>query len=140
MSRLNTIEIGGHKIELFFSTWAMLKLGEMVGGDISELGEWLQGCESGQLMERLSKILSLLANAAVMKRNADIDLGLEQGEKKPMFPEEYFIYTANTADIMEYKNEIFSTIGMGMNYVVPEGVEIETKDPDLAELEREKDQ
>lgn len=138
MSRVNIIEVGGRKVELFLSTWATAKLKEMIGGDISKLSEWLSDGDFSDVLVRFSKVLALLANAAIMKRNADIAAGLEQGEKQQMFPEDYFIYTMNAADIMEYRDEIYATIGMGLNFEVPEGVEIEEKDPDLAELEKEK--
>ena len=47
---------------------------------------------------------------------------------------------ANAADITSYQNEIFSTLNMGMNYTIPDGIEVKEKDIDLEELEREKNQ
>lgn len=140
MSRINVIEIGGHKVELFFSTWAMIKLSEMSGGSIENIGDWLSAGNTEQLMEKFNKVIVLLANAAIMKRNADISLGLEQGEKKELYSEDYFLYVSNAADIMEHRDAIFKAMSMGIDYEIPEGVEIEQKDPDLAEIEKEKKQ
>ena len=140
MSRSSFIEINGHKIELFLSTWGMSRICEMIGGELSELSVWLGECSSVERVERFSKILAILANGAIMQKNTDIEYGFEQGEKRPLFKEDFFIYAANAADIAKYQEEIFTAISMGLNYTVPEGVEVEAKDPDLAELEREKNQ
>lgn len=141
-SRINVIEIDGRKIELFFSTWAMLKVEELAGGDLSKLGEYLDNENLGtaKVMERMSRILAVLANAAIIKRNTDIALGLEEGEKCLQYPEDYFVLTANAGDITRYQKEIYTTLNMGMGYVVPDGVEVAERDLDLEELEREKNQ
>lgn len=139
MSRSKFIEVDGKKYELFFSTRTLIKISERVGGDIDSIGKWLS--ESGntvEILSRFSVILADLANGAVIKNNADIALGLEQGEKKPLYPDDYFIDILNASDIMNYKEEIFETLNMGMDYEIPEDVEVQEKDPDLAELEREK--
>ena len=147
MSRAKIIEVDGRKHELFFSTWALLHISERVGGDINDLGKWLSGDpdESGnygintaEALSRFSVILADLANGAVIKHNADIDLGLEQGDKKPLYPDDYFINILNVSDILTYREEIFAAMNMGTNYEIPEGVEVQEKDPDLLEIEREK--
>ena len=139
MSRSKFIEVDGKKYELFFSTRTLIKISERVGGDINSIGKWLS--ESGntaEILSRFSVILADLANGAVIKNNADIALSLEQGEKKPLYPDDYFIDILNVSDILTYKEEIFEALNMGTDYEIPEGVEIQEKDPDLAELEREK--
>ncbi len=139
MSRSKIIEIDGKKIELFFSTWAFMHMSERIGGDISGLGEWLNsGGNTAETLARFSYILADLANGAVIKHNADISLGLEQGDKKPLFPEDYFISVLNVSDILTYRGEIFAALNLGSDYEIPEGVELTEKDPDLAEIEREK--
>lgn len=147
MSRSKIIEVDGRKHELFFSTWALLHISERVGGDINDLGKWLSGDldESGnngmntaETLSRFSIILADLANGAVIKHNADIALGLEQGDKKTLYPDDYFINILNVSDILTYRGEIFEALNMGTDYEVPEGVKVQEKDPDLAEMEREK--
>lgn len=152
MSRSKIIEVDGREHELFFSTWALLHISERVGGDINDLGKWLGGGsdESGdkessnkggntaETLSRFSVILADLANGAVIKHNADIALGLEQGDKKPLYPDDYFINILNVSDILTYREEIFEALNLGTDYEVPEGVEVQEKDPDLAEMEREK--
>ena len=139
MSRSKVIEIDGKEIELFFSTWALMHISERVGGDINTIGKWLDdGKGTAGTLERFSYILADLANGAVIKHNADIALGLEQGDKKPLFPDDYFINILNVSDILTYKKEIFEALNMGTDYEIPDDVELEEKDPDLAEIEREK--
>lgn len=156
MSRSKFIEVDGKKYELFFSTRTLIKISERVGGDINNLGSWIGGADTNtesekgnggnstsdgntaEMLSRFSVILADLANGAVIKNNAGIALGLEQGEKKPLYPDDYFIDILNVSDILTYKEEIFEALNMGTNYEIPEGVEVEEKDPDLAELEREK--
>jgi hypothetical protein len=139
MSRSKIIAIDGKKIELFFSTWALMHISERAGGDISTLGTWLDnGKNIAETLARFSYILADLANGAVIKHNADISLGLEQGDKKPLFPDDYFINILNVSDIMTYREEIFAALNLGADYEIPEDVELTEKDPDLAEIEREK--
>lgn len=139
MSRSKVIEIDEKKIELFFSTWTLMHISERVGGDIGGLGEWLnKGGNTAEMLARFSYILADLANGAVIKHNADISLGLEQGDKKPLFPDDYFINILNVSDIMTYREEIFAALNLGSEYEIPDGVELTEKDPDLAEIEREK--
>lgn len=142
MSRSKIIEVDGKKYELFFSTRTLIKISERVGGDLNNLGNWIGGEESGgntaEMLTRFSFILADLANGAVIKHNADIVLGLEQGEKKPLYPDDYFIDILNVSDILTYRDEIFEALNLGTDYEIPEGVELTEKDPDLAELEREK--
>ena len=139
MSRSKVIEIDGKEIELFFSTWALMHISERVGGDINTIGKWLDdGKGTAGTLERFSYMLADLANGAVIKHNADISLGLEQGDKKPLFPDDYFINILNVSDILTYRAEIFGALNLGSDYEVPDGVELTEKDPDLAEIEREK--
>ncbi|MBD5145639.1 MAG: hypothetical protein HDT21_07020 [Ruminococcus sp.] len=139
MSRSKVIEIDEKKIELFFSTWALMHISERVGGDINTIGTWLDdGKDTAGMLERFSYILADLANGAVIKHNADIALGLEQGDKKPLFPDDYFINILNVSDILTYRAEIFGALNLGSDYEIPDGVELTEKDPDLAEIEREK--
>lgn len=139
MSRSKVIEIDEKKIELFFSTWTLMHISERAGGDIGGLGEWLnKGGNTAEMLARFSYILADLANGAVIKHNADISLGLEQGDKKPLFPDDYFINILNVSDIMTYREEIFAALNLGSEYEIPDGVELTEKDPDLAEIEREK--
>lgn len=151
MSRSKIIEVDGKEYELFFSTRTLIKISERVGGDINKLGEWIGGADSkkgkgdrseggntAEMLSRFSYILADLANGAVIKNNADIALGLEQGEKKPLYPDDYFIDILNVSDILTYRQEIFAALNMGTDYEIPEGVEIQEKDADLAEMEQEK--
>lgn len=139
MSRSKIIEVDGKKFELFFSTWALLHISERVGGDINDLGNWIGGSGStSEMLSRFSVVLADLANGAVIKHNADIALDLEQGEKKPLFPDDYFINILNVSDILTYREAIFAALNLGTDHEIPEGVEVQEKDPDLAEMEREK--
>lgn len=138
MSRSNVIEIDGKEYELYFSTWALLRISDRCGGDIEKLGDWLGKGKTGEMLSKYNAVITDLANGAVTKHNTDIVFGFEQGEKKELFPDDYFINVMQVSDIMKYREEIFRTLNMGTDYEIPEGVEVQEKDPELAELEREK--
>ncbi len=137
MSRSSVIEIDGKKYEMYLSTWAMLKIAKRCGGDISKLSEWLNDENSVEQMRKIGIVISDLANGAVVKRNCEVSLDLEQGKEKPLYPEDYFVNIMQPSDIARYQAEIYGTLSMGMSYEAPEGVEIEEKDIDLMEIEQE---
>lgn len=132
------IAVGGRDVELFFSTRAMINISDRCGGDISDLGGWLTEGGTTDKMSKIGIVISDLANGAIIKHNADIALGLEDGQKRPLYPDNYFIDVLNPGEFMEYKEKIFEALGMGYTFEIPDGITIEEKDADLAEIEAEK--
>lgn len=138
MSRSKIININGREYELYFSTWAMRKMSEAIGGDISYVGEWLNTGDVCESLERYGQIIAILINGGIAKHNADVDFGLCEGDKKPFISAEYINCVLNAGDLLMYKDEIFAAMNMGTEFTVPDGVEIAEKDYDLMEIEREK--
>ena len=131
------INLRGKEIELYYSTKAMLDL-EKRCGDTKSIGDWLseEGASTGETLAKFAGILTDLANGAVFKHNAEIALGLIDGEKRKFYDDETFFSLLTPADLLTAKETIFSVINDGMNYETPEG--IPEPDPELAEVESEK--
>ena len=136
--RTTIIEVGDRGVELFFSTRAMINISERSGGDISDLGGWLTEGSTSDKMGKIGVVIADLANGAIIKHNADIALGVEDGQKRPLYPDEYFIDVLNPGDFLKYKDKIFEALNLGQDFEVPENIVIEEKDADLAEIEAEK--
>lgn len=131
------INLGNKKIELYYSTKAMLDL-EKRCGDTKSIGDWLsdKGASTGETLAKFAGILTDLANGAVFKHNAEIALGMVDGEKQKFYDETTIASLLTPADLITAKETIFGVINDGMSYETPEG--IPEPDPDLAEVESEK--
>lgn len=150
---MRTVEtkINGRSVELYYSTRAMVKISERCGGDISKLGEYLNAddaaiynadgektANTAKQLERLALVFGDLANGAVIKRNADIALGLETGEKVMLFPDGYFVDVIAPAEIGEISTKIFEVMAVGSEFELPDGVKVEEMDADLKEINETK--
>lgn len=134
--KAQTIMLSGKEIELYCSTKAMLDI-EKRCGEISDLNKWLEAdATTGAKLARVAEILTDLANGAIYKHNADISLGLIDGEKKRFLTDDTLISIITPADLIKAKDALYSAINKGMKYEVPEG--LPEPDPDLAEVESEK--
>lgn len=130
------IELNGRKIELYYSTKAMLDV-EKRCGDTNKLNEWLkEDGTTAQILSRLSGILTDLANGAVFKHNSEVALGLTDEPKKKFVDDELMLSLLTPADLIKAKEAIYAAINDGMSFEVPEG--IPEPDPDLADVESEK--
>lgn len=130
------IKLGSKDIELYYSTKAMLDI-EKRCGDTKNIGEWLavEG-STGETLAKFAGILTDLANGAVFKHNAEVSLGMIDGEKQKFYDETTISALLTPADLITAKETIFGVINDGMSYETPEG--IPEPDPDLAEVESEK--
>ena len=131
------IKLGNYEIELFYSTKAMLDL-EKRCGDTKSIGDWLseEEASTGETLAKFAGIITDLANGAVFKHNAEIALGMVDGEKQKFYDETTIASLLTPADLIKAKETIFGAINDGMSYETPEG--IPEPDPDLAEVESEK--
>ena len=130
------INLRGKEIELYYSTKAMIDI-EKRCGETSDLGNWLaEKSTTGGTLAKIAGLLTDLANGAVFKHNAEIALGMIDGEKRKFYDDETFFSLLTPADLLMAKETIFSVINDGMSYETPEG--IPEPDPDLAEVESEK--
>lgn len=134
-----SIKIGQREIELYFSTRTLIKISDRCGGDMSSLQNWLSDGTTGDKLEKISNIITDLANGAVIKQNANISLGLEQGSMHPLYADGYFADVLNPAELLEYQSVIYEALGMGYSFETPDNVQVEEYDADLAEIEASKE-
>ncbi len=135
---MNTINVGGHEIELYFNMKAMNDIADLCGGDVSKLGEKFAELEEMQVCSLLCKVLCALANGAVVKKNCDISLGLSTGEKMQEFTPDFFEINLDFSKSTELVETLFTTINGGGQYTIPDNVQTVEKDIDLEEIEAEK--
>lgn len=134
--RTREIELNGRKIELYYSTKAMLDI-EKRCGNIAELNDWMKGDGTvSQILIRLSGVLTDLANGAIFKHNSEVALGLIDEPKKKFVDDDLMLSLLTPTDLITAKNAIYAAINDGMSFEVPEG--IPEPDPDLADVESEK--
>ena len=137
---MNKITLNGREIELLFSVKATIAISERCDGDIANISEIMEKNTTNQNLELMCGILCDLANGAVTAHNANITLGLEEGEKRPEFPVEYFIAVVTADDFSKVTEAALETMGIGSEFTVPDNVKTEEKDIDLAEIEAEKNE
>ena len=136
---MNTINVGGHEIELYFNIKAMNTIADLCGGDVSKLGEKFAELEELQVCNLLCNVLCALANGAVAKKNCDISLGLSNGEKMQEFTPEFFEVNLDFSKGAELVDTLFTVINGGSQYTIPDNVQTVEKDIDLKEIEAEKE-
>lgn len=136
---MNIINVGGHKIELYFNMKAMNDIADLCGGDISKLGEKFEELDELQSCSLLCNVLCALANGAVAKKNCDISLGLSTGEKIQEFTSEFFEMNLDFSKGAELVETLFTVINGGSQYTVPDNVQTVERDIDLEEIEAEKE-
>lgn len=132
---MNKVNLGGIEVELYFNVKAMMSIAERCGGDISDIGEWMSGGSTVDTLEKVSQLVTDLANGAVFKHNSEIALGISDGEKKPFLCAEDVMALVDIASISELKSTIFDTIAGGSKFEVPESIKLQEKDEDLEEIE-----
>lgn len=138
MSRSRFITLNGHKFEMYYSTWAMRQLTELVGGDLMNIGEWLSEGAQCDIIEKYSQVITILINGGIAKSNADIEFGFAEGQKKPFIKTQYIMMVISAGELLEYQADIFGALNGGNDFEIPENVKISETDIDLAEIENEK--
>lgn len=138
----NFIEINGKKIELIYTTWASKKLGEV--SEKANPLEWFNipeeenKADAGrELFRRTCIALEILANAAVIKNNTYISLGMSNGERREMYPEGIFENILTVVETAEMVKVMMNTIMKGSAFEVPPEFALEV-DEDYLEIEAEK--
>jgi len=130
-----TVEIGGNEFEICYNTKAMTEL-EKICDNLSNVGEWLN--DSGTDSEKFKKIcnvITILINGAVFRHNAEIAIGLAEGEKKPSIEYEDLMCIITPAEALKVAENVFKCINESISFKAPDG---EETDPDLLETESEK--
>jgi len=137
-----TITISGKKFELFCSTKTIMDIEKRTGVPFAQISNWLAADADDdkvdilQVLRKIGGILTDLINGGIFRSNCEIDLGLQQGEKKPYFTDAMIEGILSFADITKYREKIYEAFNAGIAIDVPEGVP--AQDPDLADVESEK--
>lgn len=132
---MTVIGIREIEFELYYNTKAMIDISAHCNG-IENLAEWLGVDEPASRIERICIMLADLINGGIFKHNAEIELGVKQGEKKKFINSETIMSLVNPAQMAQYELSIYEALNAGMHFEKPDGLEEE--DPDLAEVESEK--
>lgn len=137
------MKLGKLDIELFYSVKAMMDIQELVGGgDLKKISEWINAediSETEQII-RIVKIITILANAKVIRDNQEIALGLADGEKKALYSDELFQNYIGIADLEPLIREIAVCLGIDAEISVPDNIKMQEEDETLAEIEELKNQ
>lgn len=137
------MKLGKLDIELFYSVKAMMDIQELVGGgDLKKLFEWINAediSETEQII-RIVKIITILANAKVIRDNQEIALGLADGEKKSLYSDELFQNYIGITDLEPLIREIAVCLGADAEISVPDNIKMQEEDETLAEIEELKNQ
>lgn len=137
------MKLGKLDIELFYSVKAMMDIQELVGGgDLKKISEWINAediSETEQII-RIVKIITILANAKVIRDNQEITLGLADGEKKSLYSDELFQNYIGIADLEPLIREIAVCLGADAEISVPDNIKMQEEDETLAEIEELKNQ
>lgn len=135
---MNQLKLGDLKIDLYFNVAAANRIAERCGGDISDITTVFDGLSEAKALTLICGILCDLANGAVVKRNAEISLGLATGEPKKEYTAEMFEALADTETLTKSVELILATMNKGSEFEVPENAETVEEDIDLKELEAER--
>lgn len=137
------MKLGRINVELFYSVKAMMDIQELVGGgDLKKLFEWInaEGISETEQIIRIVKIITILANAKVIRDNQEIALGLADGEKKALYSDELFQNYIGIADLEPLIREIAVCLGADAEISVPDNIKMQEEDETLAEIEELKNQ
>lgn len=137
---MNKITLAGREIELLYNVKATIDIAERCGGDLENISDIMKNNNLSKNMELICGILCDLANGAITAHNANITLGLEEGEKKSEYPAEYFLAFVTADNFNSVSAAALETMGLGSEFTVPDNVKTEEKDIDLAEIEAEKNE
>lgn len=130
------------EVELYFSNQAAEEIENIIGDDVANMQSYLYNSETttATSFHRVNEILCCMANAAIVKENDQIKYGFKQGEPRPLFTPEFFnsqIDLRKNSDIIIALRDCM-TLGSAVS--IPDNVKVADPDPDLEELENEKNQ
>lgn len=136
------MKTGNIEIKLFYNNWAAKELTELCGG-LANIGSLFAGKdgeerEISEIYDNIVKVVTILANANIIKENSELALGMRKGEKKELFD---FDMMSNILDMSkggEYLLECLDVMGLASKFEMPDGMKVEEKDIDLEEILAEK--
>lgn len=133
------MKLGKLELELFYSNKAVKEIEAMCeGGEMKNLGKLFENKKISEEMTTLSELIAILANAAILKHNQEVSLGLSFDEKKEKIDAELIETMMNVGDMNSYMHELLSVMGAGSKFEVPDNIKLAENDIDLEEIEKEK--
>lgn len=133
------MKLGKLELELFYSNKAVKEIEAMCeGGEMKNLGKLFENKKISEEMTTLSELIAILANAAILKHNQEVALGLSFDEKKEKIDAELIETMMNVGDMNSYMHELLSVMGAGSKFEVPDNIKLAENDIDLEEIEKEK--
>ena len=134
------MKLGKLELELFYSNIAVREIESLCGGSMQNLGNLFENKTVSEEMRTVAEIITILANAAILKHNQEIALGLSFEEKKEKYDADTIEMMMDVGSTSEYMSEIFEVMGAGSKFVVPDGIKLSEPDIDLEDIEKEKNQ
>lgn len=131
------MEVNGKKIKLFYSNLAVKEIEELCGG-LHNLGQLFRKDNVAEQYAGLISLIRILANANITKENAEIALGMRDGEKKEKYTDDVIEAVLDIAKTEEYLQEVFEVMGIASKFEVPDGLKMASPDIDLEEIEAER--
>lgn len=134
------MKLGKLELELFYSNKAVKEIEAMCeDGEMKNLGKLFENKKISEEMTTLSELIAILANAAILKHNQEVTLGLSFDEKKKEMIDAELIETMmDVGDMNSYMHELLSVMGAGSKFEVPDNIKLAENDIDLEEIEKEK--
>ena len=133
------MKLGKLELELFYSNKAVKEIEAMCeDGEMKNLGKLFENKKISEEMTTLSELIAILANAAILKHNQEVALGLSFEEKKEKIDAELIETMMNVGDMNSYMHELLSVMGAGSKFEVPDNIKLADNDIDLEEIEKEK--
>ncbi|MCQ2460313.1 MAG: hypothetical protein MJ081_08095 [Ruminococcus sp.] len=133
------MKLGNYEVPLYYSNIAVRKMEELCGGELKDLGKLFgEGKKTSEQMSSIAQIITILANAEILKHNQEVALGVTTGEKKEELSSDVVEVLMDVGSMDEYTEEIFSVMRKGSKFITPDNVRLAETDIDLAEIEKEK--
>lgn len=132
------MKLGKLELPLYYSNLAVREIENLCGGDMKNLGKLFDGKKVSEEMRAIAEIVTILANADVIKHNTEVSLGLSSDEKREKVEVETVETLLDVGKMTDYVNEIFKTMRGSSKFILPDGIELTAPDIDLEEIEKEK--
>lgn len=132
------MKLGKLELPLYYSNLAVREIENLCGGDIINLGKLFDGKKVSEEMRAIAEIVTILANADVIKHNTEVSLGLSSDEKREKVEVETVETLLDVGKMEDYVKEIFTTMRGSSKFILPDGIELTAPDIDLEEIEKEK--
>jgi len=104
---MKKVKIGKER-DLLFNLWAIKKINKEFGG-IENLSDLFDESDMNKTFEKIPQIVTILANAAIVKNNAEVEMGAASGKKEALLTEEQ-VEACLDIDEMKAFPQIFSEL------------------------------